>query len=298
MTTFRTRNGAALAGLLSLALAATACTSPRARRTAIADISAEWAFQLEAGTQAESIEPVRKLGNQDPEDPSSMVSVLALARQARPQGNPSALVRAECLLSAWKLGADLPREELRVDELDAQAFSERTRRFELLAADPGLSEGAELLELASFLGNYRFPPGDEDLALDLAELVVSRALWTEPSPVSGSFAATAPASVRHALVLVTLRLADDPNSTVREEALRATRHMVPGPGLDLIAGALSIEIDSEVLLAALDSLELLADELSAEQRARILSLLPPGVNLTVRRRADQIRRAQAGSQLP
>jgi hypothetical protein len=289
MTLPRARLGLTLVGLLAL-LPLSACASAREQREAMAQTSATWSTELLPGEQEEVIEAVRALGAQDPDDADILVSIQALLRQARPRGNLSMLVRAEALRAAWSLGSHLPAEPLRADSLTPQEFSERTRLFEQLTVDPTTPpDDPRLLELARFLGTYRFAPGEEDLALDLADLVVSRALFAPQSPVQASFLEVAPGSVRHALVLTTLRLADDPHEPVRNEALAGARYMYPGPGLDLLAGALGIERSRQVLLTALDSLDTLASQVPAEDLERVLDVLPVDSDLTLRRRVAEIR---------
>jgi hypothetical protein len=289
MTLPRARLGLTLVGILAL-LPLSACASAREQREVMAKTSETWSTELMPGEQEEVIEAVRALGAQDPDDADSLLSIQALLRQARPRGNLSMLVRAEALRAAWSLGSHLTAEPLRADTLTPQEFSERTRLFEQLTVDPTTPpDDPRLLELARFLGTYRFAPGEEDLALDLADLVVSRALFAQQSPVQSSFLETAPGSVRHALVLMTLRLADDAHGPVRNEALAGARYMHPGPGMDLLAGALGIERDRRVLLTALDSLEALVGQVPAEDLERVLDVLPVDSDLTIRRRVAEVR---------
>ena len=281
--------GATLACLGVLLCAA--CASPSEHRAAIAAAPAAWAVELDEDAHEEFLEHVHELGQQSPADPDSLVSIITLLRQARPGGNPSVLARTECLRAAWRLARDLPAEELRADALTAAEFSERSTHFEQLLLDPTQAGAPELLDLARFLGSYRVPPGSEDLALDLAELVVTRGLPHRDGPGRAIFADLAPGCTRHALVLVTLRMADDSHPLVRAEALRACRFMHPGPGLDLVAGALGIESDRQVLLTALDSLESLAPVLDAPSVLSVLALVPQSADLSVRRRAQLLREA-------
>ncbi|RKY21393.1 MAG: hypothetical protein DRQ55_04470 [Planctomycetota bacterium] len=275
---------------LVLSLAALGCTSARTHRQSIDSISSSWSQSLEEGQQEEVIESVRALGQQSASNPDSLRSLQALLRQARPRGNISMLVRAESLRAAWRIGSHLPAEPLRADTLSAADFSERTREFEQLTLDPSVDpDSPRLLELARFLGDYRFPPGDEELALDLADLVVSRGLRRNEGPVTLAFLSAAPGAVRHGLVLVTLRLADDPNAAVREQALTSARYMHPGPGLDLVAGALGIERSREVLLMALDSLAALHGQATDDELLSVLQLVPSDAELSIRQRAEQIQ---------
>jgi hypothetical protein len=289
MTLPRARLGLTLVGLMAF-LPLSACASAREQRELMTKTSEGWTTELVPGEQEEVIAAVRSLGAQDPQEADSLLSIQALLRQARPRGNLSMLVRAEALRAAWSLGSHLTPEPLRADSLTPQEFSERTRLFEQLTVDPTTPpDDPRLRELAGFLGTYRFAPGEEDLALDLADLVVSRALFASPSPVRSVFLETAPGSVRHALVLMTLRLADDAHGPVRKEALAGARYMHPGPGMDLLAGALGIERDRQVLLTALDSLAALADQVPGEDLERVLDVLPLDADLTLRRRVAEVR---------
>jgi len=275
--------------VLTIGLAA--CTSPKVRRDAIDEISSRWNEQLEVDEQEEVLEHVAELGELNPGKAQALVSVVSLARQAHPQGNPSALVRVDALRAAWKLASIHPGEPLRADSLTPAEFSESTRRFEALSADPERHADVERIELARFMSRYRFPPGEEDLALSLAETVVTRGAFTREGPVRDVFIAESPGCARHALVLVTLRLADDSLAWVREESLRQARHMHPGPALDLIAGAFRIEEDMQVLLAAMDSLEYLSEEGRAtrQELGTVLALAPLPASFVLKRRAEALQ---------
>lgn len=275
--------------LLLVASLLPGCTTAREYRQSITAAPVDWETELKEDSLEALLEDIRCLAELGPDRPDALVSMLVLARQARPRGNPSMLVRADCLKAAWELAANTQAEPLRVDEMTPSEFSERTRRFEQLVLDPSVaSDDQELVELALFMGAYRFPPGDEDLALDLADLVVTRGAWQKQGPVQAAFAEGASGCARHALVLLTLRLADDPHALVREEALRGARYMQPGPGLDLVAGALGIESHRNVLLMALDSLESMVGKVDTDELRHVLELVPIGADLTVRRRAASV----------
>lgn len=272
----------------------TACATPVADRASLDRIAGGWATAVGPDDQRDLIAAARRLGAADPTHPESLVSMIALARQARPRGNPSALVRADCLRAAWVIGAQGTPEALATDAAADAGLAELVAEFESLTADPARSVAdPRAVELAARLGAYRFPPGDEDLALDLADLVVSRGLWMEPGPIQAAFLGGAAGVARHALVLVTLRAADDSRAVVREEALRAARHLQPGPGVDLVAGALAMARERTLLLAALDSLEHLALAADPQDVARVLGLVPGDAELPIRRRVAALREALA-----
>ncbi len=246
------------------------CQSARERRAAVDEIAAGWATFVDEDSQEELVDLVRDLGDGDVrDDPTDLASLTVLLRQAH--DNPSALVRAECLRAGWRLAAPLPSEPVPHEGL--------SRRFDELAADPASAVGPEAVELATFLAGYRAPPETQlqrqRAPLELAHMVVSRALWEPPSPVRDAFTAGAAGSARHALSLVTLYAADDLSPTVREEALRAARSLDPPAALDLIAGTFSLEVEGQVLHAGLDSLAALGrrEDLAPAVRERLVAIV-------------------------
>ncbi len=69
---------------------------------------------------------------------------------------------------------------------------------------------------------------------------------------------------------------------VREEALRSVRHLHPEAALSLVAGVLARETDSAVVLAALDSLGVLAPQLPPDSLAAVLGALRESPDVAVR----------------
>lgn len=264
--------------LLACVLLLGACTSPSEHRAGIEAIAQAWVEAVDEDGQEDLIDHARALSEADVrDDPTALASLTLLTRQAHE--NPSALVRAECLAGAWRLAAPLPAEPVPTEGQGPEEFSARSRRFEALIGDPATAEGAEAVALAAELAAYRAPAATQRQRqrhpIDLAQMVVSRALWEPPSPVREAFASGAAGSARHALVLVTLYAADDLDATVREEALAAARHLDPVVALDLIAGAFTLEVEGQVLHAGLDSLDALGrrDDLAPETRERLVAIV-------------------------
>lgn len=275
-----------LAVLLGGALLAPACTSPAEQRATILSLDAQWRVgEMEPGSFETLVESIRAVGAQRPDDPARLAAVPELLRVV--VKNPSAWVRHEALAAAWTLAAGLPAPEaVREDQLDRADFNARTQRLEELVTGEGLADDPEALELAHWLGGVRVPYEEVELSVSVAEVVVSQSLWRQDA-LGEAFAGHAAGSLQHALALVTLRASADLHPVVREEALRSVRHLHPEAALTLVAGVLSRETDSVVVLAALDSLEALAPGLPPGQLAQVLGPLGESTDVAVR---GQVRR--------
>jgi hypothetical protein len=271
-------------------LALPACTTGAERRESIQVIAESWRSEVLAEEQDDLLDNVRALGAAGREGDDWLLSLTLLARLAFE--NPSGLVRAESLAAAWKLAADLPTEAVPTSGLEAQALQERMRRFETLDDARQPAQRDEWLALAGGLAAHRFAPSPDPrqrgLALDLCELMVSRAFADEDDSLRRAIEPAASGSARHALSLITLYAADDLDSMVRETALRVVRHLDPPAALNLITGALTIEDDTQVLLAAVDSLGALSDQFSRRDVLATLSGIGRGSDLALRRAADSL----------
>jgi hypothetical protein len=276
------------------ALHAPACTQPAETRQEVMRLDAEWRLStMEAGSFQRMLESLRSLGAQAEDTEGRMAAVPELLRVVLK--NPSALVRAEALRAAWKLGADLPAEAWRVDDVDRQAFNERTQRLEELVHG-GAPPNAEALELAEWLGAFRVAPDSTDhlsLAISVCEVVLSQALWRRDA-LGDAFRRQMPGSVHHALSLLTQHAAGDAYPVVREEALLAARHLHPELALRMVAQMLGRESDAAVVLAALDSLEQMAPGMDAAALRPVLAPLAASTDVAVRRRIRGLLGEQGG----
>jgi hypothetical protein len=100
--------------------------------------------------------------------------------------------------------------------------------------------------------------------------------------------------VHHALALVTLRASTDTWPVVREEALESVRYLHPEAALALISGVLGRETDSAVVLAALDSVAILAPRLDAEALRSVLEPLRDSTDVAVRAQVRELLGPAAG----
>lgn len=271
-----------------------ACTSPAERRAAVDEISLGWHANIGEETQEDLLEHVRALGDADPSERESILAVPVLARLVIE--SPSSLVRAEALTSAWRLCADAPREPPLIDERPTEELLASIDRLLELDADPQAAEGAEGLALADSLVRHRFGPAQLSLAITLGEMAAHRGLGAD-SPVVRLFHAEAPASLRHALALVTERAANDREAVVRQAAYAAAPLLHPQLGLSLVADALLTEEDPDAHRTVLDVFAEVGDQMSLDDRMHLLDQLVPQeraagavmTDLAVRRRVDALR---------
>lgn len=283
----------ALPALVLAAALLAGCTTPLERRERIAEIDVAWRDTIPDGSLEEMLEHLRALGKLPPGGAQGLAAVPVLCQQAVSL-NTAALARAEALAAAWRLVAHVPSERLAPDSLSTSEVRARTDRFEQLLDEPGGRDTEEILQLAEFMGAYRFPPTRVQFAITIAEVVVSRALWDEPGPVQRVFAAHAPGSLRHAVTLVTLQATGDPYPAVRQEALRQAHHLHPDLALQVLAQGLTREEDTMLLFTALDSLAALGPRLPAAARddvAELLGRMTQHQDVAVRRRATEVAAA-------
>jgi len=268
----------------------TACTTPAERRDAIRATHESWNSEVLPEEQSELLENLRALGNSGREPDDWLVSLTLVSRLAL--RNPSGLVRAESLLTAWRLAADLPAEVIPSSGLASDALRQRIRRFEALDDARNPAEQEEWLTLANALAAYRFPPSSDprerDLPIELCEMLVARAYAAEDDLLLRTIESDTAGSARHSLSLITIYAGDDVDPAVREAALRVARHIDPLAALNLITGALTVEDDTQVVLAAIDSLAALSDQLSRRKLLATLSRIGPGSDLALRRAADSL----------
>jgi len=281
----RRRIAAGLACLAGLGLAG--CTSPREHRARIEELSALWVSELPEDSLAEMSEEIRALGDLTPGSPEALLSVPVLARQV--QTNPAAIVRCEALRAAWALTAEIPSDPLVASPVTAPEFNAWMERFELLDADEATADGPEMQELARRIGTYRFPPSKARYAIDLAAVTAVRAWQRRPGAVQQVFAEIAPATIRHALVLVTLQAGDDGAAYVREEALIAARYLHPDTAFKRLGSALAYESDPVLIFAVLDSLEAVGRSAGEASVAALLDEAAASSDAAIRRRAQRIR---------
>ena len=262
------------------------CESPVEMRQVVIATDAQWRDgAMPAGSFEGMLASVQQLGRQPNEDEARLAAVPELLRVLL--GDPSSLVRAEALRSAWKLAAGLPIEAWRVDKLEREEFNSRTQRLESLVTEQGAATDQETLDLARWLGHFHAPIEQPSLAVTVSEVVTSQALWRKDA-LGGTFRAELGSSLRHALVLATLHAAGDPWPVVREEALTSARYLHPDTALSLVAGVLARETDSTVMLAALDSLQSQARQLQGADLRAVLEPLAGSTDVAVRQRIRDI----------
>jgi hypothetical protein len=275
-----------LAGLLCLAAG---CAEPVAMRQEVIRLDSQWRLStMEEASFDRMLTSVRGLGLQPSNDEQRILSIPDLLRVVT--SNPSSLVRAEALRSAWMLGSDFPSETWRVDDVDREEFNVKTQRLDELISGDGAPNDPEVLELADWLGSFHAPTGDGQelrVAIGLAEVVASQALWRKDE-LGDVFRKRMASSLHHALVLTTLFAVGDPYPVVREEALASVQHLDPTVALGLVEGVLALENDSAVVLAALDSLEQLAPRLEPGALRSVLEPLSGTTDVAVRLRIRDI----------
>jgi HEAT repeat protein len=280
--------------LAALLIAMTGCAGPAETRLEMMRLDAQWRLStMEEGSFTVMMEAIRGLGSQSEGTPGRLAAVPELLRLVL--DNPSALVRAEALRAAWTLSSGIPVEAWRTDAVDREEFNRRTQRLEELVTATGPA-GPETLELARWLGAFRVPPESPDhlsLAVSVAEVVVSQALWRQDA-LGGVFRAEMPGSLHHALSVVTQHAAGDAYPVVREEALLSARHLHPDVALRMVTQMLQRESDAAVVLAALDSLEQLASRMDAGSLRPVLAPLAGSSDVAVRKRIRELLREPAG----
>jgi hypothetical protein len=280
-----------LAVLLGGALGA--CTAPAENRATILTLDAQWRVgEMEAESFEQMVEAIRAVARQPASDPARVAAVPELLRVVIK--NPSSWVRHEALRAAWELSSQLPAAgPVREDTLDRTDFNTRTQRLEEIVLDEGAAGTPEALELARWLGAVRVPYEEVELSVSVAEVVVSQSLW-RGDELGAAFREHQAGSLQHALALVTLRASADSWPVVREEALRSVRHLHPEAALSLVAGVLSRETDSVVVLAALESLQALAPGLPPAELAAVLEPLRDSPDVAVRTQVRDLLGTGAG----
>ncbi len=300
-----------------------ACTSPSEMRKEIITIDGQWRLgEMPKDSFERMIVAVQGLGQQNEGDETRLLAEPDLLRLVLK--NPSSMVRADALRSAWLLAAYLPVEPFRVDTLEKPDFNKRTQRLEeliveaddvaaglavasaqadgatVLGAPPGAPVySAETLELALWLANFHAPTEVPEIAVAMSEVVLTQALsrkarFGEGDKLGKIFGDGMVPSLRHALVLVTLHAASDPYPVVREEALRSARYLHPDNGLALVGGVLARENDSAVVLAALESLEVIAPGLSAADLQAAVEPLTASTDVAVKIRIRELLARHSG----
>jgi hypothetical protein len=257
------------------------CGSIAEERAQIISLDAQWrSGTMEEGSFEEMVDAIRSVGNQSADDEGRLAAVPELLRIV--VNNPSSWVKREALLAAWNLSSALPDPvPVREDQLDRAEFNVRTMRLEEIVLQEGDVDSPEALELASWLGSVRAPYEEVDLSISVAEVVVSQSLWRTDA-LGEAFRANMAGSLQHALALVTLRASTSTAPVVRETALQCVRHLHPDAALALVAGLLSRETDSVVLLAALDSVAVLAPRLDPAELRTVLEPLRASTDVAVR----------------
>ncbi len=275
--------------IVGAGLALSACTSPSAHRQAIEATSQAWYSEVLPDDQEELLDHIRGLADLGPTGDDWLVSLTLLSQVAFE--NPSGLVRAEALRAAWALAADLPAEAIPQEDLPLDVYRATIERFDALELGDRAEDREELLAVARDLSSYRFAPHADPrlrhLPLDLAAMVASRASWEDDLALREAFS-LAPGSARHALSLITLYAADDIDPAVREESLRAARHLHDLAALNLITGALTLEDHAQVLLAAVESLDELSTRVHRRDVLSTLSQVRQGSDLALRQAADAL----------
>ena len=272
---------------LGLALLLGGCQSPVEMRQVVIATDAQWREGAMAeGSFANMLSSVQWLGRQPADDAARLAAVPELLRVVL--GDPSSLVRAEALRSAWRLAADLPATEAwRVDPLEREDFNTRTQRLEALMAEDGATIDPETRELAQWLAHFHAPIEQPSLGVTVSEVVTSQALWRRDA-LGDVFREELASSLRHALTLATLHAAGDPYPVVREEALASARYLHPDTALSLVSGVLARETDSAVMLAALDSLQAQVGQLQGVDLHAVLEPLQGSTDVAVRQRIRDI----------
>ncbi|HEX5009593.1 MAG TPA: hypothetical protein VFY71_04265 [Planctomycetota bacterium] len=270
------------------------CTSISERRAQIITLDAQWrSGTMEEGSFEEMVDDIRIVGAQSKSDEGRLAAVPELLRLVVAK-NPSSWVRREALLAAWQLSSALPDPSpVREDTLDKAEFNKRTTRLEEIVLQQGDVDNPEALELASWLGSVRAPYEEVELSISVAEVVVSQSLWRTDA-LGQAFRDNMAGSLQHALALVTLRASTDTYPVVREAALASVRHLHPDAALALVAGVLSRETDSAVLLAALDSMAVLAPRLDPEELRTVLEPLRASTDVAVRAQIRSLLGPAAG----
>ena len=269
--------------LIALGLGASGCLGGQPGRAEAVTIHSTWqAGELPPDSMETMREALADMGAGEPEDPGSLTALCRIT-----MGNPSALVRAEALDAAWKLGARIPGETYRVDTVDSVAFNERALRLDRMLDGEEVGDGEDLDALIDWVGGFRFPPSRVALALDLAEAVSSRAL-VEQGAVGEAFQRHVGGSLRHALTLVTMYAADDKSAVVRQSAAAGARSMAPEAALVMLAGMMQREPEAQVVFEGIDSLWALRAALAPDDLRRLLEPLQLSHDVAVRQRAEDL----------
>ena len=269
------------------------CTSIAEKRAQIISLDAQWrSGTMEEGSFEQMVEAIRDVGDQSAGDEGRLAAVPELLRIV--VKDPSSWVRREALLAAWQLSSALPDPvPVREDQLDKAEFNKRTTRLEEIVLQEGDVDNPEAIELATWLGSVRAPYEEVELSISVAEVVVSQSLWRTDA-LGQAFRENMAGCLQHALALVTLRASTDLYPVVREAALESVRHLHPDAALALVAGVLSRETDSVVLLSALDSVAVLAPRLDPEELRTVLEPLRASTDVAVRAQIRALLEPAAG----
>ena len=266
---------------LLLATLCTACATTVENRARIIELDAQWRTgTMEKDSFPEMVGAIRAVGSQSPDDPARIAAVPELLRVVL--RDPSAWVRREALGAAWELSSALPPPApVHEDTLDKADFNARTTRLEVFVQQDGPVDDPEALELARWLAGVRPPYEQVDVAVSTCEVVVSQALWRHDA-LGQAFRDGMAGSVQHALALVTLRASADLWPCVREQALQSVRYLNPEAAMALVSGVMSRETDSAVVLAALDSVAVLAPRIAPSDLQALLAPLKDTTDVAVR----------------
>lgn len=246
--------------------------------------------QLRAGEVTDEsvdavLDGIAALADDPPRGTEGLFTATNLARLALEA--PMGLMRGEALRVAWLCVADRPARAWRVDEVDLTTFVERTRRIEelMLAVDePSAEERAEFTELVTWLAEVRVSPERIPLAVDIADVVTSRSV----EELTGGVVLDEEGAVLHALTLVTLHLAGDAVPVARRESAATLRYLHPSIGLEVLAALVLREVDSLVLIRALDALADRVDDYPPEELGELLDALAAHPDPSVARRAREL----------
>lgn len=222
------------------------------------------------------------IASDPPRGDEGLSTATSLARLALE--SPMGLARAEALRAAWACLEEREPRTWRLDDVDLTTFVERTRRIEelmLTVEEPTADERAEFTELITWLSQTRVGPDRVSLAVDIADVVTSRTV----EELTDGIALDEEGVVLHTVTLVTLHLAGDPISTVRQQAAASITELDPSIGIEFLRSLVVREIDSLVLIRGLDGLVERAPDYPADELGEVLEVLAAHPDPSVARRA-------------